>query len=366
MRRAGGRAGPRGRPTREQTLDAARRRPCGGRGRAPAGGGTVRRAWSRAAADRREGLARLTGQVNSLRSRAEAAEAEIGRLSGARDRGGAAGRARPAGRSPSLETQVAGVDDGELGLDSEHEQALEAQGAASRPSSARCGRGAGGDAGAGGAGGPAGGPRRSVCPARTRPARCWRPPSAVPGSARLRRRPGHRAGRVRDGRGRRPRAAADAVAVTDVDAALGAVALLKTEDLGRAGLLLAGAGTGADAPMIARTGRACPTGPCTRSTWSRRPADIAGATRRLLRKIALVDDLAAARTLVDRLPDLTAVTTDGDLLSAALRGRRLERAAEPDRGAGRRRRRRAAAGRGAPPLRASPVRLRPSSRSGCG
>ena len=44
----------------------------------------------RAAADRREGLARLVGQVNSLRSRAEAAEAEIGRL----DR-------RPASRRPS-------------------------------------------------------------------------------------------------------------------------------------------------------------------------------------------------------------------------------------------------------------------------
>src|SRR4029450_1910617 len=34
----------------------------------------------RAAADRREGLARLNGQVNSLRSRGEAAEAEISRL----------------------------------------------------------------------------------------------------------------------------------------------------------------------------------------------------------------------------------------------------------------------------------------------
>ncbi|MFC7501129.1 chromosome segregation protein SMC, partial [Nocardioides sp. GCM10030258] len=35
----------------------------------------------RAAADRREGLARLHGQVNTLRSRASAAEEEIGRLS---------------------------------------------------------------------------------------------------------------------------------------------------------------------------------------------------------------------------------------------------------------------------------------------
>ena len=41
----------------------------------------------RAAADRREGLARLTGQVNALKSRAAAAESEIGRL--------ASNRARP-------------------------------------------------------------------------------------------------------------------------------------------------------------------------------------------------------------------------------------------------------------------------------
>src|SRR6266545_2169166 len=40
---------------------------------------------ARAAADRREGLARLTGQVNALKSRAAAAESEIGRLTTARE-----------------------------------------------------------------------------------------------------------------------------------------------------------------------------------------------------------------------------------------------------------------------------------------
>ncbi len=38
-------------------------------------------AAARAAADRREGLARLAGQVAARRSRVEAGEAEIGRLS---------------------------------------------------------------------------------------------------------------------------------------------------------------------------------------------------------------------------------------------------------------------------------------------
>ena len=79
----------------------------------------------RAAADRREGLARLTGQVNSLRSRAEAAEAEIGRLTLASEQ--AVERAEQAARAfTALETKVAGLDAGELGLDAEHEAAVEA------------------------------------------------------------------------------------------------------------------------------------------------------------------------------------------------------------------------------------------------
>ena len=79
----------------------------------------------RAAADRREGLARLNGQVSSLRSRAAAAEAEIGRLTAARQE--AAERADRAARAfTALETKVAGLDAGELGLDAEHERAVEA------------------------------------------------------------------------------------------------------------------------------------------------------------------------------------------------------------------------------------------------
>ena len=58
----------------------------------------------RAAADRREGLARLIGQVNSLRSRAEAAAAEIGRLDRFERAGGRAGRAgRPGVHGPGDE-----------------------------------------------------------------------------------------------------------------------------------------------------------------------------------------------------------------------------------------------------------------------
>ena len=79
----------------------------------------------RAAADRREGLARLHGQVNALKSRAAAAAEEIGRLTSAREE--ALARAERAQKDfTSLETRVAGLDAGEEGLDAEHEAAVAA------------------------------------------------------------------------------------------------------------------------------------------------------------------------------------------------------------------------------------------------
>ena len=77
----------------------------------------------RAAADRREGLARLAGQVNAVKSRAAAAEEEIGRLEASR--AAAAARADRAQHDfTALETRIAGLDAGEEGLDAEHEAAL--------------------------------------------------------------------------------------------------------------------------------------------------------------------------------------------------------------------------------------------------
>ena len=79
----------------------------------------------RAAADRREGLARLHGQVNALRSRAAAADDELGRLTQALE--DARTRADRAQRDfTSLESRIAGLDAGEEGLDSEHEAASSA------------------------------------------------------------------------------------------------------------------------------------------------------------------------------------------------------------------------------------------------
>jgi chromosome segregation protein len=82
-------------------------------------------AATRAVADRREGLARIAGQVAAAKSRLEARSAEIERLderlAEARDRADQA-----ALEFTALEGQVAGMDAGELGLDSEHDQAASA------------------------------------------------------------------------------------------------------------------------------------------------------------------------------------------------------------------------------------------------
>ncbi len=76
----------------------------------------------RAAADRREGLAKLAGQVGARRSRIEAGEAEIGRLRGiaaqSQERAAAAER-----EFTGLEASVAVDEEGEEDLDSAYERA---------------------------------------------------------------------------------------------------------------------------------------------------------------------------------------------------------------------------------------------------
>jgi chromosome segregation protein len=80
------------------------------------------RAAVRAASDRREGLVRLQGQVNAARSRAEARASEIDRLReqarAARERASGAGH-----EFRALESSIAGLDAGEVDLDSGYEQA---------------------------------------------------------------------------------------------------------------------------------------------------------------------------------------------------------------------------------------------------
>ncbi|UZX05498.1 chromosome segregation protein SMC [Arthrobacter sp. CDRTa11] len=76
----------------------------------------------RAAADRREGLARLAGQVGAARSRVESAQAELGRLRESLA-AGTERRRRAQEEFTALESQVAGVEEGEETLDADYEDA---------------------------------------------------------------------------------------------------------------------------------------------------------------------------------------------------------------------------------------------------
>jgi len=265
----------------------------------------------RAAADRREGVARLAGQVNALKSRAGAAAEEIGRLSLAREE--AVARAERAQRDfTSLETRVAGLDAGEEGLDAEHEAATaqledveerlakirEQSAQADRDRSALAARkdalelglarkdGAGALLAADGLGGVLG----SV-------------------AALLQVRTGYEAA-VAAALG----AAADAVVVSGADAAVDAIERLKTDDLGRAGLLLNGA---PDQSRDQSSERPALTGGATYALDAvETPAALRAAVSRLLARVAVVADLDQARDLVAAHPDLTAVTRAGDVLGA--------------------------------------------------
>ena len=251
----------------------------------------------RAAADRREGLARLHGQVNVLRSRAAAADDEVGRLGLAREE--AIARADRAQRDfTSLETRVAGLDAGEEGLDAEHEAAvgalddLEERLAKARDEATQADR------------------ERSSLAARKDALEMGlnrkdgagallAASDAVSGllgsvAALLSVRSGYETA-VANALG----SAADAVAVTDADAAVRAIGYLKGDDLGRAGLLLGGGPV--EHAIVARpaghgdvrrsTSIECPDDPAPRPG----PAALQGRRRRRPRRGARAGRRAARR-----------------------------------------------------------------------
>ncbi|KAA1418527.1 chromosome segregation protein SMC [Nocardioides humilatus] len=262
----------------------------------------------RAAADRREGLARLHGQVNALRTRATAAGEELGRLEAAR--ADAIARSERAHHDfTALETRVAGLDAGEEGLDAEHEAAaglledIEERLAKTREEAQQADR----DKSALGARKEAlelGLARKDGAGALLAASDQL---SGLLGSvaALVNVRSGYEAA-VASALG----SAADAVAVTGADAAVAAIHHLKADDLGRAGLLLGGG----DAD---RSGwPALPNGTSYAADVVDCPTEVRPALTRLLHKTAVVDDLPAARALVADLPDVVAVTRDGDVLGA--------------------------------------------------
>ncbi|MEU8628385.1 AAA family ATPase [Streptomyces sp. NPDC048669] len=316
---------------------------------------------ARALADRREGLARLSGQVNAARSRAGSAQSEIDRLAASRDE--ARERAVAAQEEyEELKAEVDGLDAGDAELGERHEAARselrEAEAALSAARDAaiaaereRAAVAARHDA-------LALGLRRKdgtgvLLGARDRLAGLLGPAAELLTVA-----PGHEVA-VAAALG----AAADAVAVTDPATAAEALRLLRKLDAGRAALLLGGGpgalpgapeavgqvpGQGAEADIAPRGGVAhvpaqegpalpVPHGPAgTGAAAADRPVAVAldgretpavadlvsgpvelmAAVRRLVRDMVVVGTLEDAEDLVAARPELTAVTGEGDVLSA--------------------------------------------------
>ena len=267
--RAGAGAARRGRARPRTALEAAVAAPRRGRERRtpPSSSGWPR--LVRAAADRREGLARLAGQVGARRSRIEAGEAEIGRLRRALVEQAPARAADAEREFAELEAQVAGDEEGEEGLDADYEQAAadargrprprssswrEAERAAERDRTSAAAR--------------ARGARARACAARTAPPRCSPPPTAATASLGSVAALLHGRARPRGRRRRRPRLRPPTPSPSSrVDAAAAALApaARRTTPAGPALLV------GATARRATRpAGRALPdgrrAGPATSST----------------------------------------------------------------------------------------------------
>ncbi|HEX4655473.1 MAG TPA: chromosome segregation protein SMC [Mycobacteriales bacterium] len=274
-------------------------------------------ATQRAIADRREGLARLHGQVAALRTRASAADDEIGRLTvaldGARERAGVA-----QSEFATVESEVAGLDAGEVDLDSRFETAAAALSEAEERLAALQDE------------------EREV--ERQRAAAAARRDALAMGLAR---RDG--SGALLDATDRLPGllgtvaevvrvesgweaavaaalgAAADAVAVTSLADAAAALELLRREEGGRAGIVVGGGGY-PDGPSgsAGHGDTAWPSLPRGRYAIDvvTAPEPLRPALVSLLDRVALVDTLDDARTLVEAVPEIRAVTAAGDLLGS--------------------------------------------------
>jgi chromosome segregation protein len=267
-------------------------------------------AAARAVADRREGLATLVGQVNALQTRAKAGGDEISRLSAAAN--DARGRAASAASDlTQVQEEVGALDEGEFGLDARHEQARAAHEAldAQVRELAQAEREAERERATWAARAEAlamGLTRKDGAGALLAAG------SRLPGvlgsvAALLTVEPGLEAA-LAAALG----AAAEAIAVAEPVDALRALELLKTEDAGRAGLLVGGrpaAADRADWPPL-------PAGARWAVDVVHAPDVLRGSVAAALERVAVVDDLAAAHALVDADPALRAVTRDGDLLGA--------------------------------------------------
>jgi len=275
---------------------------------------------ARAAADRREGLARLAGQVAAKASRIEVGEAEIGRLRATLEQSRARA-ARAEQEFAALEASIAVEEEGEENLDTTYECAAaeldrlevelerlrETERAADRDRQSGTARLEALELGLSRKDGAA-----ALLAAKD-------DSHQISGSVAslLHIEPGHEAA-IAAALGW----ASDALVVGSLDGARRALRTLRADDAGRAGMLVGELGAADD-----RASPPSPPSPPTLSTpptlpsgvrWAREvisgPGELLAAVGRLLERVALVADPEAAAALVRQGNGIIAVTRDGDVL----------------------------------------------------
>ena len=263
-------------------------------------------AAARAEADRREGLARLSGQVDTMRTRVESIDETVARLSTAIE--DAAARAQQTQTEfETVQSRVGELDAGEVGLDEHHDRTVTAL----RLADERVAELQAAERAA----------ERQVASLQARIDALSVGLERKDGAAWLQE--NHRgagllgsiAGLVKVRAGHEAAvaavlgAAADALAAQDSRAAGDALAALKEADGGRAAIVLG------DWPVPAAPGPGpLPGG----AVWAADVVDVDPSVRSavtaMVTGVAVVADLAAALELVAAHPELRAVTADGDLV----------------------------------------------------
>ncbi|SPM27466.1 Chromosome segregation ATPase, partial [Mycobacterium terramassiliense] len=262
----------------------------------------------RAEADRREGLARLAGQVETMRARVESIDDSVARLSERIEQ--AANRAQQTrAEFETVQARVGELDQGEVGLDEHHERTV----AALRLADERVAELQAAERGA----------ERQVASLRARIDALSVGLERKDGAAWLTQNlsgaglfgPIAKLVRVRSGYEAALAAvlgsAADALAAESFGAARSAVAALKQADAGRAALVLGDWPAEQPGPAVP-----LPDGAVWALDLVEAPARLRGAMTAMLSGVAVVNALGDALDLVAARPQLRAVTLDGDLVGA--------------------------------------------------
>ena len=258
----------------------------------------------RAIADQREGTARQEGHINGLKSRIDATNAEITRLTKTKDE--ASNRLRSFQEEFALlETQIASVDANEPGLDSEYEAAKSALANAQSELDALVAKESEAQRSRSGLDGRLRALQESLI---------QRDGSGVVLSSSTRNRgrlsslinvtPGWEAA-VSAALG----PLADSVVVSDISSAVSALTLLKRESAGQSELLVVDGDSG-----FSTSNRAIPSGFTSLASLVS-SSEVSGAIASLLSGFVAVEDLAEAESALRADPSVIAVTREGDVLS---------------------------------------------------